>query len=159
LRLSLDQRYPGIIERAAQSIADVCPTQRAGIYPSIGCSVVAGYWRLWPVVFPQHGPGPKHARPIVLTDWQLQITTASRASSSRPHPRRWLPLHREPAQERNELPIRSLLLSNKSEDIKAIFCEHLDLLGIGWTRPNSASIAIDRRAEVAKLDAFVGPKR
>ena len=26
-------------------------------------------------------------------------------------------------------------------------------------RPNEHSIAIDRRAEVAKLDAFVGPKR
>ena len=46
-----------------------------------------------------------------------------------------------------------------SDDIKAIFCEHLDLLGIGWTRPNASDIAIDRRPEVAKLDAFVGPKR
>jgi hypothetical protein len=49
--------------------------------------------------------------------------------------------------------------SNRSDDIRAIFCDHLDLLGIGWTRPNAFQIAIDRRAEVAKLDAFVGPKR
>jgi hypothetical protein len=49
--------------------------------------------------------------------------------------------------------------SNRSEDIKAIFCEHLDLLEIRWTRPNRADIAIDRRSEVAKLDSFVGPKR
>jgi hypothetical protein len=49
--------------------------------------------------------------------------------------------------------------SNKSDDIRAIFCEHVDLLGIGWTRPNASQIAIDRRAEVAKLDEFAGPKR
>jgi hypothetical protein len=48
--------------------------------------------------------------------------------------------------------------ANRSEDIKRIFCDHLDLLGIRWTRPNERSIAIDRRAEVAKLDEFVGPK-
>ena len=48
---------------------------------------------------------------------------------------------------------------NRSEDIKSIFCRHLDLLGIRWTRPNQKSIAIARRSEVAKLDAFVGRKR
>jgi hypothetical protein len=47
----------------------------------------------------------------------------------------------------------------RSEDIKGIFCTHLDQLGIRWTRPNRSDIAIDRRSEVAKLDAFVGPKR
>src|ERR1044071_9643492 len=30
--------------------------------------------------------------------------------------------------------------------------EHLDLIGVGWTRPNPCQIAIDRRSEVAKLD-------
>jgi hypothetical protein len=49
--------------------------------------------------------------------------------------------------------------SNASEDIKAIFCEHLDLLGIEWKRNGPMSISIARRAAVAKLDAFVGPKR
>jgi hypothetical protein len=48
--------------------------------------------------------------------------------------------------------------ANRSDDIKAILCTHLDMLDIGWTRPNEMLIAIDRRREVAKLDAFVGPK-
>jgi hypothetical protein len=48
--------------------------------------------------------------------------------------------------------------ANRSEDIKAIMCDHLDLLGICWTRPNETLIAVDRRIEVAKLDAFIGPK-
>jgi hypothetical protein len=32
-------------------------------------------------------------------------------------------------------------------------------IGIEWTRPNTQQIAIATRADVAKLDAFVGPKR
>jgi hypothetical protein len=159
LRIALDQRYPEIIERAARSIADVCPTQRAGIYPSIGCSVVAGYWRLWPAVFPQHGPGPKHTRPIVLTDWQRRITHAEPRQLIRGliHSDGCRFIANQRKDGRNYQYAR-YSFSNKSEDIKGIFCEHLDLLGIGWTRPNAANIAIDRRAEVAKLDAFVGPK-
>jgi hypothetical protein len=48
--------------------------------------------------------------------------------------------------------------SNRSEDIKRIFCDDVDLFGIHWTRPNAMSIAIARRADVAALDRFVGPK-
>jgi hypothetical protein len=48
--------------------------------------------------------------------------------------------------------------SRTDPDIRRIFCDHLDLLGIGWTHPNAKLIAIDRRTEVAKLDDFVGPK-
>ena len=30
-------------------------------------------WTRWPEAFPQHGPGRKHERPIVLEDWQQAI--------------------------------------------------------------------------------------
>ena len=49
--------------------------------------------------------------------------------------------------------------AHRSDDIKAILCAHLDLLGIRWTRPNEKDIAIARKADVALLDAFIGPKR
>ena len=49
--------------------------------------------------------------------------------------------------------------SNKSEDIKALFCASLDRLGIPWTRPSARDIAIYRKAAVARLDEFIGPKR
>jgi hypothetical protein len=48
--------------------------------------------------------------------------------------------------------------TNASEDIKAILCEHLDLLGIEWRRASARNIAITRRSAVASLDEFVGPK-
>jgi len=49
--------------------------------------------------------------------------------------------------------------SNRSADIKQIFCEHCELLGIRWTQPNHRNISVSHRRSVAKLDAFIGPKR
>jgi hypothetical protein len=49
--------------------------------------------------------------------------------------------------------------SNKSEDIKRLFCESCDALGVRWTRPSDCQIAIYRKESVARLDEFVGPKR
>jgi hypothetical protein len=49
--------------------------------------------------------------------------------------------------------------SNKSEDIKYLFCESCDALGVRWTRPSDRQIAVYRKESVARLDEFVGPKR
>jgi LAGLIDADG-like domain len=48
--------------------------------------------------------------------------------------------------------------SNRSEDILGLFTGALDHLGIPWTRPDGHTIAIYRKAAVARLDEFVGPK-
>jgi hypothetical protein len=48
--------------------------------------------------------------------------------------------------------------SNRSADIRAIFCEHLDLLDIPWRRMNPWTISVARREAVARLDEFIGPK-
>jgi hypothetical protein len=47
--------------------------------------------------------------------------------------------------------------SNESADIKRIFTDALDQLGIAWRVMNRKSISA-RREAVAALDAFVGPK-
>jgi hypothetical protein len=49
--------------------------------------------------------------------------------------------------------------ANTSKDIRAIFCEHLDLLAIEWRPCGRRNISIARRASVARLDELVGPKR
>jgi hypothetical protein len=50
------------------------------------------------------------------------------------------------------------LFVNKSTDILSLCCQTLDRLGVDWrySRPNAISVA--RRAAVARLDEFVGPK-
>ena len=34
-----------------------------------GMTEVKSYSKHWPCLFPQHGPGRKHGRPIVLEEW------------------------------------------------------------------------------------------
>ena len=48
---------------------------------------------------------------------------------------------------------------NRSDDIRRIFCEACDALGVEWRVMKPDTISVARRESVAKLDAFVGPKR
>jgi len=49
--------------------------------------------------------------------------------------------------------------SNRSSDIKNIFCRACQVLGVRWTRSSWKEISIARGPDVARLDALVGPKR
>jgi hypothetical protein len=49
--------------------------------------------------------------------------------------------------------------SNLSADIRALFCEYCDRLGVRWTQSNHRNISVSHRRSVAILDRFVGPKR
>jgi hypothetical protein len=49
--------------------------------------------------------------------------------------------------------------SNKSDEIRAIFCHACDQLGVHWTAAGESNIYVSREADVAKLDEFIGPKR
>lgn len=114
------------------------------------------YSQHWPCLFPQHGPGRKHDRTIELTDWQQRIVSAE--------PRALLRglIHSDGCRVvANDRGVRSVRyhFSNRSEDIKAIFCATLDQLDILWTRPCEQQIAVYRKGAVAQLDTFIGPKR
>jgi len=50
----------------------------------------------------------------------------------------------------------SFSFSNLSADIRTIFCQHCDLLGIRWTQSNARNISVSHRDSVALLDTFVG---
>lgn len=60
----------------------------------------------------------------------------------------------------NDRGVRSVRyhFSNRSDDIRGLFSAALDELGIPWTRPRWFEIAVYRKAAVARLDEFVGPK-
>jgi hypothetical protein len=47
---------------------------------------------------------------------------------------------------------------NASADIRRIFCDACDQLGIPWRQPKERTISIARREGVAMLDSFIGPK-
>jgi hypothetical protein len=48
---------------------------------------------------------------------------------------------------------------NRSAEIRRIFCDACDLLGLRWTTSGRYTVYVSRKADVALLDRFVGPKR
>jgi hypothetical protein len=154
------------VEGAATAIARVVPGVNVRrLRRRESCTVLQASHPVWPVAFPQHGPGKKHLRAIRLERWQRDITHS--------HPRELVRglLHSDGCRSvnrfRTKLPSGRVaeyayaryFFSNLSEDIKDLFCEHCDLLGVAWSRSNPRYVSVHDRASVALLDSFVGPKR
>jgi hypothetical protein len=161
--LTLDRRYEQIIREARQAMRTFTPSgiTRVRLRRDAEAVDVSAYGNHWLSLFPQHGPGRKHDRAIVLTTWQRNLTHA------RPrHLLRGL-IHsdgcrviasiRGPRERRYSYP--RYYFSNRSDDIRAIFCDHLDLLAIDWTQSMPYVIQIARRRAVEAMDRFIGPKR
>lgn len=162
MRIVLDIAYPEIIDGCCAALESIFPHKTAHRLKrnDSNCIEVSMYSKHWPCLFPQHGPGRKHLRSIRLVAWQDEIVAANRKPFIRGL------IHSDGtriiATERKGSYVRRApryAFSNKSEDIKRLFCESCDAVGIHWTRPSDRQIAIYRKASVALLDEFVGPKR
>jgi hypothetical protein len=159
----LDVKYPGIVDECSAAIAATMPQNKVGrVRKPTNCFEVYSYSRAWPCLFPQHGSGKKHERRIWLADWQQEL-----------------------AEQSPEALIRGLIQSdgcrfintgrgnwshpryvfgNVSSDITSIFCTACDRLGLHWTaafpkdETKAVAIYVSRKADVARMDEFVGPK-
>jgi hypothetical protein len=71
VRISLDAKYPGIVHDAEALLRRCFPTNRVcRVVADLGATVVLSvYDGHLECLFPQHGPGQKHHRPIVLEPW------------------------------------------------------------------------------------------
>ncbi|MGH2949377.1 MAG: hypothetical protein ACRDPC_24500 [Solirubrobacteraceae bacterium] len=163
LRLFLDASYPGIIDACEAAIRKLVPEnkvarrERSGGYANSSPSSnieVSAYSRSWPCLFPQHGPGRKHERPIVLVDWQRELL--------QPHAEALLRglIHSDGCRFINtgtnwRHPRYSF--SNASADIRRIFCDACETLGVHWTAA-PRTVYVSRKRDVARLDEFIGPK-
>lgn len=156
LRIVCDSRYPGIIEECCEAMRSIFPDKSPYRLPRKGCIELSMYSKHWVCLFPQHGAGRKHQRPIRLATWQERIV------GEEPEPFLRGLIHsdgcRVVACDRGVASVR-YHFSNRSEDIKGLFCAALDRLGIPWTRPGDRDIAIYRKEATARLDRFIGPKR
>jgi len=160
LRVACDRLHLNIASRIALAIEDV-RGRRAALQPRVQSRAldVSSYWKHWPCLFPQHGPGRKHERRIALVPWQQQIVDA--------HPEQLVRgliqsdgsrhINRVKHSKRTYEYVR-YEFSNRSDDIKRIFCAACDALGVQWRVMNRESISVARRASVARLDEFIGPK-
>jgi hypothetical protein len=161
LRISLDEAYPGIVASTREAIIAV----RGGRLPhaarvkSCACIVITSYWRAWPCLLPQHGAGRKHQRRIELVDWQREIVEAAPEAFLRAliHTDGWRGLNRVTAKGRDYAYPR-YQFSNRSPDIRRLFTDACDQLGVAWRPWGRFHISVARRDAVATLDRFIGPK-
>lgn len=121
---------------------------------------VESTWRHWPVLFPQHGPGRKHRRKIELAPWQQEIVDAAPQGFLRGliHTDGWRGLNRVRVKGKDYAYPR-YQFSNRSNDIRNLFTDACDKLGVEWRRWTRYHISVARRDSVALLDGFIGPKR
>jgi hypothetical protein len=155
LGISLDERQPMIVEECAKAIAAAAPRRRIGRQKGRGCVIVWAYWKHWPCLFPQHGPGRKHSRQIRLVAWQQSIVRAA------PHRLLRGLIQADGCRVNNRVGGRDYpryLFSNRSRDILDIFCQACEDFGLSWTQPSVKHVSVARSADVARLDEIVGPK-
>jgi hypothetical protein len=163
LSIFQDNAYRGLIEECRTVIEAVKPRARPHLSAKPGCTAVQAYSTHWPCLFPQHGPGVKSKRPIILEDWQRELVEID----PRPFLRglffsdgcriiNWTEKSIGGERKRYEYP--RYFFSNRSEDILGLCTWALDLLDISWRRSTTRDISVARREAVAALDEFIGPK-
>jgi len=162
LRIYACTDYPRIPEEVAAAIKSVRGTVPGLVTwrSSERLVTIQSYWMHWPCLLPQHGPGRKHERPIVLADWQRVIVEEHPWSLIRGL------IHSDGCRVINRVVVHGkayeylrYFFSNESVDIQAIFTAALDQVGVPWRNNRANSVSIARRAGVQLLDEHVGPKR
>lgn len=145
------------------AISTVHAQRRTYRVPAPGVTVVQSYWKHWPCLFPQHGPGRKHERVLGMQPWQWAIVEA--------HPADFLRglFHSDGALSQNTV-FKDLAggrkaylyprwqFSNASEEILGWCGDTLDLVGVRWRRSNTRVLSVSRRPDVARLTALIGEK-
>jgi hypothetical protein len=158
LRIFQTATYSDIIAEAGLSLGRVLPNQ-VGFVRKAGCIEITSHSKHWTCLIPQHGPGRKHERTIVLAPWQLELVQRETK-----HFLRGL-VHSDGCRSINTVRPRGKTysypryhFSNASVDIMQMFTDACEWLGVHWTRLGPRQVAVSRRAEVAFLDTFIGPK-
>ncbi|MEU3182748.1 transcriptional regulator [Streptomyces sp. NPDC006923] len=167
LRIACADAWPGLIDQCRAAVEAVRPEDPVWILQRQGCVAVTSYSRHWLCMFPQHGGGMKHTRPIVLESWQQDIVDA--------HPWEFLRglIHSDGCRnmnwttrvvrgERKRYEYPRYWFTNVSDDIRRLYTDTLDTVGVEWRHCTRAgrpyNISVARRASVALLDAHIGPK-
>lgn len=167
MRIALDNAWPGVIDECEAAMRSVRPANSVCRVKKQGCVAVTGSSKHWPCLFPQHGPGKKHERLIALEPWQQAIVDA--------HPWEFVRglIHSDGCRitnwttrmvggERKRYEYPRYFFTNVSDDIRRLFTDTLEKLGIEWTHctrnGNPYNISVAKKAHVALLDIHVGPK-
>ncbi|SBT47933.1 transcriptional regulator [Micromonospora narathiwatensis] len=158
LRIFCADAWPDLITACENAMRKVLATSVQRVQKQ-GCVAVQSYGKHWPCLFPQHGPGKKHERPIVLADWQRRIVEACPGDFLRGL------FHSDGCRVSNRVTVRGkqyvyprYMFVNESTDIMGLCQWALDLLGIAWRMNRRNCLSVARRDAVATPDHHVGPK-
>jgi hypothetical protein len=124
-------------------------------HPVHNYCVISAYSTDWKEIFPQHGEGEKHTRKIELEDWQQAIVDEFPIEFLRGL------YHsdgsRTLATVRGGYKSLRYQFAQKSLDIRKLFTDTLDKLGIAWTQQHR-NTTVYRKVHTAFLDEVLGPK-
>ncbi|HJV08334.1 MAG TPA: helix-turn-helix domain-containing protein [Acidimicrobiales bacterium] len=157
LRITLDRKYPEIVRECRLAAGLVLPN-KVGEIGRPGCVEVYSNSKHWGCLFPQHGPGPKHLRSIVLAPWQHDIAVVRYPYlllRGLIQSDGWRGTNR--IGGRYEYPCYQF--SNRSADIRGLFGAACDQMGIASRQSGQWHVAVSRRRDVARMDLIVGEKR
>jgi len=164
-----------MINEQLEAIQVVCKS-KGGIarHKNAKCVDVFGYCKHLPALFPQHGKGRKHTRPIVLEDWQRNLIDK--------HPWSFIKglIHTDGCRYIQKQKYNQYVkynFTNVSKDIIDIFtssCDKLNLKYVSFCRKaekqrhvskwniraknDSWIITINDRESVQLMDRHIGPK-
>jgi hypothetical protein len=158
-----DRKYQRLNDEILELFKAVKPGGRPFTRRMPGLINTGCYWKHWPCLFPQHGPGMKHTRKIELEPWQQDIVEE--------HPGRFLRglfnsdgcrIENWTVKTVNGAPKRyaytRYLFRQRSTDIMGLCQWALGLVGVRWTMPKPDTLSVARKPDVALLDEFIGPK-
>lgn len=160
LRIFQDRRYERLIASCGKAMRDVTAGNAVNHVQRPGSVEIVSCWKHWICLFPQQGAGPKHLRPIKLAPWQRDLValfpfdfvrglvhsdgcrttnfTVSKAGKRYEYPRYHFTSH--------------------SDDIRELFVWACGLIGVDCRPNNRWNMSVAKRASVAILDDFIGPK-
>lgn len=163
LSITCSDTWPGLMDECETAMRGVFPDNSVCRVRRSGCADVKLYSKHLYCLFPQHGPGKKHDRPIVLADWQRDIVAAhpwelvrGLIHSDGCRITNWATRTVGGETKRYEYP--RYFFTNKSADILRLFTGTLDNLGVEWRKANARNISVAKKASVALMDTHVGPK-
>ncbi|MFE7297696.1 helix-turn-helix domain-containing protein [Streptomyces sp. NPDC057579] len=167
LTITCADAWPGLIDEAEAGISRVMPSAAISRRQKQGCTDVKSFSIHWACLLPQHGPGKKHDRDIRLEAWQRAIVDTypwefirGLVHSDGCRITNWTT--RVVAGERKRYEYPRYFFTNKSADIRRLYAETLDKVGVEWRAVRRGSetlnISVARRASVALMDKHIGPK-
>lgn len=158
LRIVQTSIYTDHIQECATAMHAVLPN-KVLLLQRQGCVEIGSSSKHWPCLFPQHGPGRKHERAIVLAEWQKHLVDQ--------YPKMLLRglIQSDGCRDHNYAITRGrrydywrYSFCNASDDIRSIFTHACAALGVHWTQSGARVLSIARRDDIAFLDTFIGPK-